>query len=143
MISFFRIWQPIFYRGLNTRPTTDYSWTMEPISFSFEPSSLGTHTKVVVRCGPDGSRALCGELTMRTEEWYLLRWLLATTPPLDSTDLGWIPVFARDDRSNHRRWVPIDDTPVIVRPEKMASMYQERIEDLLQIARKDHVSDPG
>lgn len=47
-----------------------------PISFLFEPFSLGGHVHVRVRAGIRGMRALAGTLTMRREEWIVFRDLL-------------------------------------------------------------------
>lgn len=102
----------------------------EPISFSFEPTIEGVHARVVVRCGPAGSRALCGELVMRAQEWHLLRWLLATTPPLDSNE-RYVPVWARGYPGNVQRSIPIDNTPVVCVPERMVEVYDKRTGDLL------------
>lgn len=95
----------------------------QPVSFSFEPVVEGTHTTVTVRCGPDGSRALCGSLTMRNGEWSLLRWLLATTPPLQTTE-AYIPHFAKG-HTTVMCHTPIDNPPIIVRPDDITTKYDE------------------
>ena len=105
----------------------------EPISFSFEPITEGAHIKVVVRCGPAGSRALCGTLLVRPGEWSLLRWLLATTPPLASNET-YVPSWAKG-QSTIMFHTPIDMTPVVVQPDRMAETYGERIDALLLEAR--------
>lgn len=91
----------------------------QPISFSFEPRQDGGHVRVVVRCGPAGSRALCGELVMRSGEWSLLRWVLATTPELRSNET-YIPSFAKGQITIMFH-TPIDMTPVVVQPETFMS----------------------
>lgn len=105
----------------------------QPVSFSFEPVLAGAHVQVTVRCGPDGSRALCGTLTMRSGEWSLLRWLLASTPPLQSNE-SYIPSFAKG-QSTIMFHTPIDCmAPIVVQPERMGEIYAERITDLLRAA---------
>lgn len=106
----------------------------EPISFSFEPTVEGAHAHVVVRCGVNGSRAHCGTLTMRVHEWHLLRWLLATTPPLDSNE-QYVPVWAREFPGNVIRSIPIDNTPVVCQPERMAEVIGERLDAAVAAAR--------
>lgn len=101
----------------------------QPISFSFEPTTEGAHTSVVVRCGPAGSRAMCGKLIMRPHEWNLLRWILDTTPPL-GTNEDYVPVFARDFPGNVVRQVPVDMTPIVVQPDRMGEIIGERINHL-------------
>lgn len=100
----------------------------EPISFSFEPTTEGAHVRVVVRCGPAGSRALCGTLVMRPGEWSLLRWLLATTPPLASNE-SYVPSWAKG-QATVLFHTPIDMTPIVVQPERMAEIYAERLAGL-------------
>ena len=60
-----------------------------PISFRFAPRIEGAHVKIVVWAGLAGMRGTCGELTMRTEEWAVLRCALATYPfaPLELVTL--------------------------------------------------------
>ena len=49
-------------------------------SFSFEPVIEGSHIRVTVRVGAEGSRAKCGDLLMRPYEWDLLRLTLNPAP---------------------------------------------------------------
>lgn len=49
---------------------------MMKLSASFEPLKIGGHVHVKVRVGQAGSRALCGDLTMRDEDWALVSALL-------------------------------------------------------------------
>lgn len=84
----------------------------QPVSISFDATHEGAHVRVVVRAGVAGSRALCGELLMRPGEWSLLRWLLATSPPLLSNE-SYIPDFAKG-RATVMFHTPIDMNPVEV-----------------------------
>jgi hypothetical protein len=111
----------------------------QPISFSFEPRHEGGHVRVVVRCGPEGGRALCGELMMRTGEWSLLRWLLDTTPPLQTTE-AYIPEFARG-KTPVMCYTPISMEPIVVQPDRWPEVLGERIDAL--IAQAEEVADVG
>lgn len=105
----------------------------QPVSFSFEAREEGAHVKVTVRCGPDGSRALCGELTMRPGEWSLLRWLLDTTPPLQSNE-SYIPHFAQG-QATVMYHTPIDMNPIVVRPDQWPTIVGERYDEAVAAAR--------
>ncbi len=98
----------------------------EPISFSFTPEQRGAHVHITVRCGPEGGRGLCGELVMRPGEWSLLRWLLVTTPPLETNE-AYVPHWAKG-QTTVMCHTPIDVTPIVVRPDRMAEIVGERLD---------------
>lgn len=106
----------------------------QAVSFSFEPRHEGAHVRVVVRCGPDGSRAHCGELVMRSGEWSLLRWLLATTPPLETNE-AYIPSFAKG-RTTIMCHTPIDMNPIVVHPDKWPDAVIARLDAAVSAARE-------
>lgn len=105
----------------------------QPVSFSFEPVQEGAHMVVTVRCGPAGSRALLGTLRMRTGEWSLLRWLLNTTPPLETNE-AYIPEFAKG-QTPIMCHTPIDRTPIVVQPEKWAEVLLDRLDTAIAEAK--------
>ena len=80
-----------------------------PISFRFEPRYEGAHVKVKVWAGTAGFRGLAGEITLRPEEFAVLRFALATAPlpPLENFRLEG---GGRDGRGTDR-WMRVNMEP--------------------------------
>jgi hypothetical protein len=52
-----------------------------PISFRFHVTQADSHVHVDVWAGLDGMRGNCGTLTMRREDWVVLREVLGASQP--------------------------------------------------------------
>jgi hypothetical protein len=69
---------------------------------------------------------------MRTGEWSLLRWLLNTTPPLESNE-AYIPRFAKGEATVMYH-TPIDTTPIVVQPDRWPEIVGARFDAALAAA---------
>lgn len=82
------------------------------IGLRFEPRLEGGHIKVRVRCGQEGMRAYCGELTLRPDDWAVLSVALASAPYRDP-EFVFLPTNGRPagDYTGYRK---ISMLPVVI-----------------------------
>lgn len=100
-----------------------------PISFRFHVTQADSHVHVDVWAGLDGLRGNCGTLTLRREDWVVLREILGASQPDDHLLAVFqesIPRFVRDNpevlgTDAHSRAilsamkvVHLDTTPIVV-----------------------------